>query len=85
MKPKPDKPVIKQHIQTFFGMFRVGEKFRSEDVVKYVKRTTGKQFFPDTILRYARELRKDGKINYSYLCKMRREIEVLDAGEPHSV
>jgi len=85
MKPQPDKPVIKQHIQTFFDMFRIGETFQSEDVVKFVKRRTGKQFYPDTILRYARELRQDGKVNYTCTCKMHRVIKVLGVGSPHAI
>ena len=87
MKPKPVKlkPQIKQHIKTLFAMLNPGDQLRTEDVYKYVKRMMGKQLYPDTAIRYMRELRQDGEINYTVLSKRDRRIEVLEMGEAHSL
>ena len=86
-KPEPvkQKPIIKQHIKTFFEMFNTGDQMRTDDVVKYVRRMTGRQFYPDTILRYARELREDHVINYTAVVKMDRIIRVINPGDSHSL
>ena len=85
MKPLPIKRQIKQHIKTLFGQLRPGDILRTDDVVKYCKRRIGKQFYPDSGIRYMRELRKSGEINYTSLSKRSRQIEVLELGEPHSL
>lgn len=87
MKPKSIKlkPIIKGHIATFFSMFNYGDQFRTEDVVKYCRRMTGKQMYPDSVIRYMREMRDDWDINYTCICKQDRIIKVLELGEPHSL
>ncbi len=87
MKPKPIKlkPIIKSHIITLFKMFNVGDQLRTDDVVKYCKRMIGKQFYPDSGIRYMRELRQDGVINYTSVSKSERIIKVIRIGEPHSL
>jgi hypothetical protein len=85
-KPPPVKlkPIIKANIKLFLGMFRPGDMLRSEDIVSYCRRMTGKKMYPDTVLRYCRELRQDGVINYSCTSKMDRVFKILAPGEPHS-
>ena len=87
MKPKPvkQKPIIQTHIVAFFNMFHVGDMLRTEDVYKYVKRMLGHQMYPDTVLRYMRELRKDEVINYTIVSKSERIIKIIPLGEPHSL
>ena len=65
-------------------MFRVGDQLRTDDVVKYVRRNAGKQFYPDTIIRYMRGLRREGKINYTCMIKQDRIIRVIHLNDPHS-
>ena len=85
-KPRPikQKPIIKGHIKTFLSMFRPGDQLRSEDIVKYCKRNMGKQLYPDTILRYCRELRQDGLINFTCTNKQDRIYMILENGAAHS-
>jgi len=79
-KPKslPLKPQIKQQIKAFFSTMRKGDTFKTEAVIKYCKRHLGiKAMYPDTALRYLRELRQDGEINYEIKCRQSRVVEVL--------
>lgn len=80
MKPKslPLKPQIKQHIKTFFNLCRKRDTFKSEAIIKYCKRHMGiTAIFGDTILRYTRELREDGEINYEIKCRQSRVVKVI--------
>ncbi len=87
MKPKPIKlkPIIKKHIITFMDMFRIGDKLRTDDVVKYCRRHIGKQVYPDTVIRYMRELRENEVINYTSISKGERIIEKIAYDQPHSL
>ena len=85
MKPLPQKTMIKQHIKTLFDMLQPTDQLRTDDVYRYVKRMIGKQIYPDTVIRYMREMRQDGDINYTILSKRERRIEVLKPGEAHSL
>lgn len=87
MKPQPIKlkSQIKQHIKTLFAMLNPGDQLRTEDVYKYVKRMIGKQLYADTAIRYMRELRQNGEINYTILSKRDRRIEVIEMGAAHSL
>ena len=86
-KPKalPVKSQIKQYIQTLFDMLQPGDMLRTEDVYKYCKRMTGKQFYPDTAIRYLREMRQKEELNYTCVNKQERIIQVLAIGETHSL
>jgi len=85
-KPPPVKlkPIIKGHIRTFLDMFKPGDQLRSEDIVSYCRRMTGKKMYPDTPLRYLREMRQGGEVNYSCTHKHDRIFKILAPGEPHS-
>jgi ribosomal protein L24E len=87
MKPKPlkQRKIIKQHIRAFLDQFRPGDQLRTEDVYKYVRRMTGKQHYPGTTIRYMREMRQDGEINYTCTIKKERIIKILRPEEPHSL
>jgi len=85
MKALPVKREIVQHIQTLFNMLNPGDQLRTEDIYKYCKRMSRKQFYPDTALRYMRWMRKSGKINYTCTNKQDRIIQVLEQGEAHSL
>ena len=86
-KPKalPVKAQIKQYIKTLFDMLQPGDQLRTEDVYKYCKRMTGKQFYPDTAIRYLREMRQNNVLNYTCINKQERIIRVLSPGEVHSL
>ena len=63
MKPTTDKKLIKQAIQSFFAT-RTGT-FRGYDLLNHVKKQGVKRaVYPDTVLRYMRELSADGLITY---------------------
>ena len=87
MKPKslPQKYRIKIQIKNLFSMLYPGDQLRTDDVIKYIKRGLGKQFYPDSGIRYMREMRKDGEINYTCINKQSRTIKVIAIGEPHSL
>ena len=87
MKPKPipQKKQIKAAVMTFLGMFRPGDQLRSEDIIKYVHKYVGRYIYGDTILRYAREMREKGLINYSCTNKQQRIIKIIAPGEIHSL
>ena len=78
LKQHPQKKKIMASIVRFFAPFRAGDQFRTEDIIKYVKRDLGvKYIYGDSILRYARLLKQKGTINY--ICTNRRDriIKVL--------
>ena len=85
MKTLPQKPIIKQQIANCMQQFRAGDTLRTDDVYRYVKRRTGMQFYPDTVLRYLREMRRDGVINYNCNSKADRVIKIIPPGAPHSI
>jgi len=85
MKPLPIKSQIKQYIKTLFDMLQPGDQLRTEDVYKFCKRMTGKMFYPDSCIRYLREMRQDEELNYTCVNKQERIIQVLAMGEPHSL
>lgn len=84
MKPTPQKVKIRNYIIELFRMLKPDDQLRTDDIIRYVKRNTVKQNYPDTILRYARELRAEGKINYTSISKEERIIRIIPAGVPHS-
>jgi hypothetical protein len=78
MKPHSKKRLIMAAIIRWWSVFKEGDTFRSEDIIKGVKREMGlKYIYPDTILRYCRLLRDQGKINYICTHKADRIIKVL--------
>lgn len=87
MKPKalPQKIKIKVAIETFLSMFHPGDQLRSEDIIKYCKKYIGKYIYGDTVLRYAREMREEGTINFTCVCKYQRIFKILKPGEAHSL
>ena len=85
MKPHPLKKQIKTHIKILFDMLNPGDRLRTEDIYKYCKRMCGKQFYPDTAIRYLRQMRQDEEINYNCVSKRERIIEVIEMGKGHSL
>lgn len=48
-------------------------EFKSEDLVNIIWVGNGSKYlYPDTILRYMRELKSEGKINYEVQCRKSR-------------
>ena len=77
MKKNQKKRIIVA-LEQFFEPMRPGDQIQSEETVKAVKRALGiKYIYPDTVLRYLRELRKQGKVNYRCLSKSKRVFEVI--------
>lgn len=80
------KKQIKVAIETFFGMLRPGDVIRSEELVKACKRHMGiKYIYPDTLLRYLRQMRSDEVLNYTCVHKEKRIFKIIEIGEPHSL
>ena len=72
------KNKIKGSVIRFYADLPRGLTFRSEEVLTYVKKDLNIQYiYPDTVFRYARELRNLGKINYICTNKRDRIIQVL--------
>jgi hypothetical protein len=87
-KPKAIKqrPIIKAQIVIFFDQFRPGDVLRSEEICRYVKVHMSKKYlYEGTILRYLRELREDGIVNYTCTNKQLRYFKILRPEEPHSL
>ena len=86
MKPHAKKRRIRVAILAFFGMCRVNDEFKSEDLVKFCKRHLNiKYIYADTVLRYARKLRQQDMINYTCTHKETRRLKVIAPGEVHSL
>jgi len=78
MKDLPKKKLIIGSIVRFFAKFKDGDVMRTEDIIKFVKRDLGiTAIYGDTVLRYARQLRQEGRINYTCLCKSKRTIKII--------
>ena len=74
---KSDKQIIMRHIVRFMDRFRPGDTLRTEDIIKHVHRYHRRYIYGDTILRYARELREQGLINYECTNKQNRAIRII--------
>jgi hypothetical protein len=75
---KNQKKRIEVAIVQFMDMLQPGDQIRSEEIVKAVKRSLGiKYLYEDTPLRYLRNLRKQGRVNYRCLSKSKRIFEVI--------
>jgi len=85
LKELPMKHKIKAALLTFLEPFRANDQLMTDDCIKYCKRYVTKYIREETILRYLRELRQDGKINYDCRVKEERIIKILPLGEPHSI
>ena len=85
MKPLPIKHKIKAAIVTFLKMFKVGDVLMTDDVINYCHRHVTKYIRDESILRYLRELRQDGEINYNCKQKESRYIEIIEPGQAHSL
>ena len=80
------KQKIKAAIVIWLAQFRPGDIIQSEDLVKAVKRHLQvKYIYSDSVIRYARELRQAGVINYNCLCKFKRTFEITEIGDFHSL
>jgi len=65
----------KQKIKTWILKFwdSLPYRFHSEDLVKRIwMENRSVYLYPDTILRYMRELKSEGKINYRVQCRKSR-------------
>ena len=77
LKELSDKKIIMSMILRFTDQFQVGERFRSEDIIKFVHRYHRRYIYGDTILRYARILRSQGKLSYKCTSKRERIFEIV--------
>ena len=82
---KSDKQIIMNHIIRYFEQFRPGDKLRTDDVVKRVRTYHTRLTYPDTVLRYCRELRQLGKIHYTCINKHDRTIKIINSWMEHSL
>jgi len=85
MKQLPLKPKINRAILNFLEPFKVGDQLRSESVIKYCHKHIHRYIYGDTILRYMRQLRERGMINYTCISKSERIIKIIAQGEAHSL
>jgi hypothetical protein len=77
MKPHPKKHQIKNAIIIFLAMFRKGDKLRTVDIVRDTHRPVSKYIRDESITRYLRQLRQEGKVNYIVRVKADRIMEML--------
>jgi hypothetical protein len=71
MEAHSKKQKIKAWILTFWDI--IPKTFKSEEIVKAIWITNESEYlYPDTILRYMRELKSEGKINYRVQCRKSR-------------
>lgn len=76
MENHSKKSQIKQSILNNWSKFTY--YFKSENLINIVKNDLNIEYiYPDTILRYMRELKSDGKINYQCKDKKKREYLIL--------
>ena len=62
---KSDRQKAMKHIKTYLDVFKKGDIFYGIVLAKYVREKIGhKEMFPDTVLRYLRDMRSSGKLNY---------------------
>jgi hypothetical protein len=77
MQPLSQKQQIMKSIRRFYSYLESGDSFRTEHLVEYVKRDLDIQYiYPDSLLRYHRELKEQGKINFICTNRHDRIIEV---------
>ena len=73
---KSDKQKAIMNIKRYLSVFRKGDSFYGLSLAGYVRERIGRpQMFESTVLRYMRELRESGEINYKV--KNRRESEYI--------
>ena len=86
MKDHIKKRQIRVAILAFFGSCKPGDNIQSEQIVEYCKRHLKiKTIYPDTVLRYARQLRAQEMINYTVLHKETRKMKIIAPGQSHSL
>jgi hypothetical protein len=77
LKPLSQKKQIMLSIQKFYLTQRHGNTFRSQEVVKFVKSDLNiKYIYSDSVLRYMRLLKEQGKIDFICTNRHDRIIEV---------
>ena len=64
LTPISDHKKIKKHILMYLIMLGKGNDYYGIDLVKYVRQKIRSNRYEGTILRYHRELRKEGKIDF---------------------
>ena len=65
MKPHSDKQKIKAAIRKYLNAIQPGTNFFGITLIRYcIERINRKDVFGDTVLRYLREMRNDGIIDY---------------------
>ena len=73
---KSDRQKAIKYIRLYLGVFKKGDHFHGLQMARYVKEKMGKRdVFPDTVLRYLRQLRSSGEINYRV--ENRKESEYI--------
>ena len=77
MKSLPIKPKVDAALLTFLSQFKPGDSLRTEDCIKYVKRHVTHYIYGDTVLRYMRQLKEDGKINYEIWDRKSRIMTII--------
>lgn len=82
---KPDKPIIMGHVLRFMNQFRPGDIVHSIEIYHYVKRNMNGKRLDDTPGRYLRELRKQGKLNYTCVHKQKGKFKIIPIGDSHSL
>jgi hypothetical protein len=85
LKELPMKHKIKAAILNYLKPFRPGDVLKTDDVIFQCKRYVTRYIREESILRYLRELRQDGKINYTCPVKEDRNIRIIPLGAPHSI
>ena len=71
---KSDRQKAMSHIKNYLSVFEKNETFYGLILARYVREKIGrKDMFPDTVLRYMRDLRSKGELNYEVVNKKESE------------
>lgn len=71
---KTNKQKAIKHIKRYLDVFKKGDHFHGLILSRYVREKIGKDdMFPDTVLRYLREMRSNGIVNYEVQSKSKSE------------
>lgn len=78
MQPLSQKQQIMKSIQRFYTYLEPGDSFRTEHLIEFVKRDLDINYiYPDSVNRYARLLKEQGKIDFICTNRHDRIIQVL--------
>ena len=72
------KQKIVNGIELYFSWLRVGQEFNGLELANHSLRFAGcPEKYPDTVFRYLREMRKDGRLNFECISNPKSRYKKL--------